>query len=200
MADAETLNIRPEFKQIAEQITPGSRVLDLGCGDGSLMAFLQQERQVTGYGVDRDDANIVSCLEHGVHAIQSNLEAGLSMFESGTFDYVILSHTIQSMRDIEGILKEMVRVGKECIVSFPNFGFWENRWQILRGRMPVSDLIPYQWYDTPNIHFCTIKDFSRLCHELGFQALETRQLHEGEHVPFLPNLFASVAIYRFKGE
>ncbi|WP_308443952.1 methionine biosynthesis protein MetW [Leeia speluncae] len=192
-----SLNIRPEFKQIAEQIKEGSRVLDLGCGDGSLLAYLQQTRKVSGYGVDRDDDNISACLDNGVHVIQSNLESGLSMFESDSFDYVILSHTIQAMKDVEGILKEMSRVGKECIVSFPNFGFWDNRRQLILGRMPVSDLIPYQWYDTPNIHFCTVKDFHRLCTQLGFHVQDVRPLHNGERVPFLANLLASLAIFRF---
>ncbi|WP_374337064.1 methionine biosynthesis protein MetW [Leeia sp.] len=190
------LTLRPEFLQIAEQIAPGSRVLDLGCGDGSLLALLQRERQVTGYGVDRDDANIAACLDNGVHVIQSDLESGLSMFESGSFDYVLLSHTIQSMHDVEGILREMARVGRECIVSFPNFGFWQNRWQILCGRMPVSDLIPYQWYDTPNIHFCTVNDFDHLAGQLGFRLLDKRVMHRGRLVRWWPNWRGSVAIFR----
>lgn len=192
------LNLRPEFHQIAGQIAPGSRVLDLGCGDGSLMALLQKERAVTGYGVDRDDANICECLSNGVHVIQSDMESGLSSFGDHSFDYVVLSHTIQAMHDVEGILREMARVGRQCIVSFPNFGFWDNRVQILAGRMPVSDLIPYQWYDTPNIHFCTLGDFARLCEKLGFRVLERVTMHRGKPVKVLPNLRASIAIFRFE--
>lgn len=192
------LNIlRPDLQYIADWISPNSRVLDLGCGDGELLAWLAANKEVSGYGVEIDVNGVVACVENGVNVIQSDMESGLSTFEDHSFDYVVLSLTIQAMHNIEGILQEMVRVGKTGIVTFPNFGFWENRWQILMGRMPVSETIPFEWYNTPNIHFCTVNDFARLLQQQGLQIDQQRVLHMGKKVEFLPNLLGSLALVRF---
>lgn len=189
--------LRSDLRHIADWIQPGARVLDLGCGDGQLLAALAQEKQVTGYGVEIDVEQVVACLGNGLSVIQSDLESGLATFESNSFDYVVLSLTIQAMHNIEGILAEMLRVGKTGIVTFPNFGYWENRWQILCGRMPVSETIPYEWYNTPNIHFCTLGDFDQLLGKLEMRIEEQIVLHQGEKVEFLPNLLGSLALIRF---
>jgi methionine biosynthesis protein MetW len=190
-------NLRPDLQHIAQWIKPHSRVLDLGCGEGDLLAWLAREKQTRGYGVEIDIHRVVSCVEKGLNVVQTDLESGLSTFEDQSFDYVVLSLTIQAMHNIEGILTEMLRVGKTGIVTFPNFGFWENRWQILCGRMPVSETIPYEWYNTPNIHFCTIGDFGQLLAKLDMQIEQQVVLHKGEEVRFLPNLFGDLALVRF---
>lgn len=189
--------LRPDLQCVADWIQPQSRVLDLGCADGELLAALEQTKAVSGYGVEIDVDQVIACVDKGINVIQSDLESGLATFESGSFDYVVLSLTIQAMRNIETILHEMLRVGKTGIVTFPNFGFWENRWQILCGRMPVSETIPYEWYNTPNIHFCTIGDFARLLEKLGMKIEEQVVLHQGERVEFMPNLRGSLALVRF---
>ncbi|WP_028454037.1 methionine biosynthesis protein MetW [Chitinilyticum litopenaei] len=190
-------SLRPDLKLIADWIAPHSDVLDLGCGDGTLLAWLAANKQITGFGVERDVEQVVRCVEKGLNVIQSDMEYGLSQFEDGRFDEVVLSLTIQAMHNIEGILQEMLRVGRSGIVTFPNFGFWENRWQILTGRMPVSETIPYEWYNTPNIHFCTVNDFDKLLGKLGMRIDEQIVLHQGEQVEFLPNLLGSLALVRF---
>ncbi len=189
--------LRTDLQCIADWIVPGSRVLDLGCGDGQLLASLARNKNVTGFGVEIDVDQVVNCIGNGLNVIQTDLESGLSAFESESFDYVVLSLTIQAMHNIEGILAEMLRVGRTGIVTFPNFGFWENRWQILRGHMPVSETIPYEWYNTPNIHFCTLTDFDRLLTGLGMRIEEQFVLHQGEKIEFLPNLRGSLALVRF---
>lgn len=189
--------LRPDLQHIAQWIKPHSRVLDLGCGEGDLLAWLAREKQTRGYGVEIDIHRVVSSVEKGLNVVQTDLESGLSTFEDQSFDYVVLSLTIQAMHNIEGILAEMLRVGKTGIVTFPNFGFWENRWQILCGRMPVSETIPYEWYNTPNIHFCTIGDFGQLLAKLDMQIERQVVLHKGEEVRFLPNLFGDLALVRF---
>ena len=138
-------NTRADFQLITNWVEPNSRVLDLGCGDGSLLALLNRTRATRGYGVEINDDNIVTCVKNGINVIQNNLESGLSTFESDSFDYVILSQTLQAVHQTEKIVKEMLRVGRQAIVTFPNFGYWRNRWQILAGRMPVSKTLPYQW-------------------------------------------------------
>lgn len=189
--------LRSDLKHIAGQIKPNSRVLDLGCADGELLAWLQANKQVRGIGVDVDVLSIVKCVEKGLNVIHADMESGLQLFEDGSFEYVVLSLTIQSMHHVELILQEMLRVGRCGIVTFPNFGFWENRWQILLGRMPVSETIPYDWYNTPNIHFCTVNDFSKLLGKLGMQVDGQIVLHQGETVEFLPNLLGSLALVQF---
>ncbi len=194
---AELINLRPDLEHIAQLIKPASRVLDLGCADGELLAWLQANKQVRGIGVDVDVNSIVHCVEKNLNVIQADMESGLQHFEDGSFDFVVLSLTIQSMHNVELILQEMLRVGRCGIVTFPNFGYWENRWQILKGQMPVSETIPYEWYNTPNIHFCTVKDFSQLLEKLGMQVDGQVVLHQGEPVNFLPNLLGSLALVQF---
>jgi methionine biosynthesis protein MetW len=189
---------RSDFAAIAAWVQPGTRVLDLGCGDGSLLRFLAEERGIAGYGVEIDDRNVLACVKNGINVIQRDLEAGLSVFESESFDYVILSQTLQAMKNTETIVREMLRVGREGIVSFPNFGYWRHRLQVLLGRMPVSRELPFQWFDTPNVHLCTIADFEMFCRQHGARILERIVLDEREPVTVLPNLLGSIAVYRFE--
>jgi methionine biosynthesis protein MetW len=188
---------RADFAAIAQWVKPEARVLDLGCGDGSLFKYLKRERDISGYGVEIDDANVLACVENGVNVVQRNLERGLREFDDQSFDYVILSQTLQAMRNGERILHEMLRVGREGIVTFPNFGYWRNRVHVLRGRMPVSENLPYQWFDTPNIHLCTLDDFERFCSERKIRILERKVLTEGRSVNVMPNLLGALAIYHF---
>jgi methionine biosynthesis protein MetW len=187
---------RPDFDAIAAWVKPGASVLDLGCGDGSLLRFLREARQATGYGVDIADENVLACARNGVNVIQSDLEAGLNVFETGSFDYVILSQTLQAMKHTERIVKEILRVGREGIVSFPNFGYWRVRAQLMAGRMPVSPELPYQWYDTPNIHLFTIADFESFCRGHGLRILDRVVLTAGRSVSAAPNLLGAMAVYR----
>jgi methionine biosynthesis protein MetW len=190
---------RPDYRAIAGWVKPESFVLDLGCGDGTLLAHLQKSRRVHGYGVDVADASVLACVTNGVNVIQSDLERGLAGFDEGQFDYVLLSQTLQAVRHTEEILLEMLRVGREAIVTFPNFGYWPQRLQVLMaGRMPVSKSLPYQWYDTPNVHHFTIDDFEMLCRERNVRILERLVLHEGRPVRFAPNLRGSLAVYRLE--
>jgi len=189
---------RHDFAAIAQWIRPGAHVLDLGCGDGTLLRALRETRAANGYGIEIDDARIAASVRNGVNVIQSNLESGLSGFESNSFDYVILSQTLQAVRHTEDLLREMLRVGREGIVSFPNFGYWRLRTQIfLGGRMPVSRNLPYEWYDTPNVHLFTIADFESFCAARGIRILERVVMNErGERIGLLPNLLGAVAVYR----
>ena len=192
------LGPRPDFRAIAEWVKPGTKVLDLGCGDGSLLCFLRSARNIQGYGVEIDDTNVLECFNNGVNVIQSDLESGLQSFESDSFDYVILSQTLQAVKHTEDIVKEMLRVSKEAIVSFPNFGYWKNRFQVMLGHMPVSETLPYQWFDTPNIHNCTLGDFEQFCGQHGARILERRIMSRSRQVTILPNLFGMLAFYRFE--
>jgi methionine biosynthesis protein MetW len=189
---------RPDFAAIAAWIPQGASVLDLGCGDGSLLRYLKDTRKVRGYGVEISDANIVACIRNGVNVIQGDLESGLSGFESNAFDFVLLSQTLQATRHTEPLVQEMLRVGREGIVSFPNFGYWRNRLNVLRGNMPVSKELPYQWYDTPNVHLCTLQDFEEFCRGHRVSVLERRVMTGNSEVQVLPNLFGSTAVYRFQ--
>ncbi|MHB0926305.1 MAG: methionine biosynthesis protein MetW [Gallionellaceae bacterium] len=189
---------RPDFAAIAAWIPKGASVLDLGCGDGSLLRYLNETRAVRGYGVEINDLDIVSCIANGVNVIQNDLESGLSDFEDGSFDFVILSQTLQATRHTEALIREMLRVGREGIVSFPNFGYWKNRLNVLRGNMPVSSELPYQWFDTPNVHLCTLRDFETFCRDHQVTVLERRVMSGEREVLLLPNLLGSTAAYRFQ--
>lgn len=187
---------RPDLEAIAKWVAPGSRVLDLGCGDGALLKHLWERSQAHGYGVEIDDAEVLACIRNDVNVLQLDLETGLSVFQDGSFDYVILSETLQTIHRIELLTREMLRVGKEAIVSFPNFGHWRARLQVIAGRMPVSAELPHQWYNTPNVHLCTLADFEDLCAKLGAKIRERMVLHQGAAVRLLPNLLGSLAVYR----
>jgi methionine biosynthesis protein MetW len=191
---------RADFSTIAGWIQPSARVLDLGCGDGGLLAYLRDSRGVAGYGIEIDDGGVLASIGNGVNVIQSDLESGLAGFDDQSFDSVILSQTLQAMRHTEQIVMEMLRVGREAIVTFPNFGYWSHRLQVLCGRMPVSGNLPYQWYDTPNIHLCTVADFDAFCNERAFHVLERVVLRDARRVNVFPNLFGVLAIYRFRRE
>ena len=193
-----TIAARADFSTIAAWVAPNARVLDLGCGDGSLLAYLARERSATGYGIEIDNAGVLASVANGINVLQSDLESGLAGFDDASFDCVILSQTLQAMRHTEDIVVEMLRVGREAIITFPNFGHWSHRWQIVKGRMPVSSALPYQWYDTPNIHLCTVADFDAFLAERGFQVENRVVLTAGRAVTTLPNLRGELAIYRFR--
>jgi methionine biosynthesis protein MetW len=182
---------------IARLVPPGSRVLDLGCGNGELLAHLVNERQCTGYGVEIDDTKVHACLKRGVNVLQLNLEDGLSVFEDKSFDVVLQIDTLQHLRNAQTMLLETVRVGRIGVVAFPNFAHWPNRLSVLQGRMPVTKRLPYQWYDTPNIRVGTFADFEVLARRNGLRVEQSFGMHEGREVNVLPNLLASTAVFRF---
>ena len=193
------LSERSDFQAIAAWVKPDSSVLDLGCGDGVLLKYLKETRSARGYGIDIDDANVLACVKNGVNVIQSDLERGLAGFDAGSFDCVILSQTLQAVRRTEEIVLDMLRVGREAIVSFPNFGRWDLRLQIaLGGKMPMSAELPYEWYNTPNVHLFTIADFESFCDRQGIRELERVVLSDGRPVTALVNLFGSLAVYRIQ--
>ncbi|MFN3860861.1 MAG: methionine biosynthesis protein MetW [Roseateles sp.] len=185
---------------IAALVPPGSHVLDLGCGTGELLEHLIRHKGCSGYGVELDDANVLACVKRGVNVIQRNLEEGLSIFEDQSFDVVLQLETLQHLRNAEAMLKETARVGKIGIVSFPNFAHWRNRLQVLVGRMPVTKALPYQWYDTPNIRVGTFADFGVLARKNRLKILDSFGLQDGEVVRTLPNLLASMAVFKFERE
>jgi methionine biosynthesis protein MetW len=187
-----------EMELIASMVPVGSRVLDLGCGDGELLAHLQRTRGCTGYGVEIDDAKLLACVRRGVNAIQFNLEEGLSLFEDQSFDVVLQLRTLQHLRNAERMLRETARVGRIGIVSFPNFAHWPNRLSVLRGRMPVNKVLPYQWFDTPNIRVGTYADFEILARANQLNITDSFGLQDGEVIRWAPNLRASVAVFRFE--
>ena len=189
---------RADFAAIANWIKPSARVLDLGCGDGTLLRYLAEERDAIGYGVEIDDDGILACVRNSVNVIQGDLERGLSGFADDSFDYVILSQTLQAVRSSERVVHEMLRVGRQGIVTFPNFGYWKNRLQVIRGKMPMSGNLPYSWFDTPNIHLCTITDFEDFCRSHDVRILERIVMRGGEAVTLVPNLLGSLAVYRFE--
>lgn len=195
--------LRADLETIIEWIAPGSRVLDLGCGDGTLLQYLRDTRNVDGYGIDLDDDNVLHCIRRGVNVIQTDLDAGLSDFDPDSFDYVVMSQTLQAVHYPDRVLGEILRVGREGIVTFPNFGHWQARFQLaIGGHMPVSRILPHEWYNTPNLHLCTVKDFEELCVTLGIEVLQ-RSVVDQSHKSSLgmrlaPNLLGEIALYRFR--
>lgn len=188
---------RAVMQMIANLVPAGSRVLDLGCGTGELLAHLQATKGCTGYGVELNDSNVLACAQRGVNVIQLNLEEGLAIFEDQSFDVVLQLETLQNLRNTEAMLRETARVGRIGIVSFPNFAHWPNRLQVLAGRMPVTRVLPYQWYDTPNIRVGTYADFEVLAHKCGLRVLDSFGVQAGRAVRTLPNLRASMAVFKF---
>jgi methionine biosynthesis protein MetW len=196
---AEFTQFRQDFAIIAGWVGFGSKVLDLGCGDGELLTYLRGSLEAKGYGVEKDDVNWLAAMQNGNNVIQMDLEDGLSGFEDQSFDTVILSQTLQAMHNTEEIVQEMLRVGREIIVTFPNFGYWRNRIQIASGgHMPVSKDLPYQWFDTPNVHLCTINDFDQFCRNHKISVIERKVITDGNEVSFMPNLLGNLAMYRLK--
>jgi methionine biosynthesis protein MetW len=189
---------RRDLEVIAGLVPAGSRVLDLGCGNGELLAHLQQHKGCSGYGIEFDDANLRACVARGVNAIQLNLEDGLALFDDGSFDVVLQLDTLQHLRRTEHMLRETARVGRIGIVSFPNFAHWANRLHVLAGRMPVTRALPYQWYDTPNIRVGTFADFEVLARKTGLAVTDSFGLQAGAVVRRWPNLLASMAVFRFE--
>lgn len=193
---------RYDHQLISQWVPQGSRIIDLGCGDGTLLKHLQETKQVNGYGVELNPEHISQCIENGINVIQFNLDKGLGHFDTDSFDTVILSLTLQAMRSPRALLEEMMRVGKQGIVTFPNFAHWRNRWQIgIGGKMPESEQLPYKWFDTPNIHLCTINDFHALCQDLGFVMQSSIAVRtdgrETLGLRLMPNLFGEIALCRF---
>ena len=195
---SSTMENRPDLLRIAQWIAPGSRVLDLGCGDGTLLAWLRDHKQVDGAGVEFDDTRVIASVQRGVRVIQQNLEEGLALFADQQFDSVVLSQTLQSMHHTEHILREMARVARYGIVSFPNFGHWTHGLSILKGRMPVTGQMPYEWYNTPNIHLCTMNDFEDLARQLGLKVTHVATFNQGKEVRFLAGWRSALAVYRFE--
>lgn len=189
---------RPDLAFIAHWVAQGSHVLDLGCGDGVMLDYLQTDKQCTGYGIEIDDALIPKCIARGVPVIQRDLESGLSIFDDNAFDIVLCLSALQMMKNVEGVLRDIARVGRDAIVSFPNFAYWPHRIALLRGHMPVSKSLPYAWYDTPNLRCATIQDFEELAAEVGLQVVECVALDDGKPVQFLPNWRGSLAVFRLR--
>lgn len=183
---------------LARLVPQGSRVLDLGCGDGAMLDHLVRERGCTGYGVEIADTNVQACVARGVNVIQLNLDEGLAMFGDASFDVVLQIDTLQHLRNAEVMLRETARVGRTGIVAFPNFGHWPNRLAVLRGRMPVTKVLPYQWYDTPNIRVGTLQDFAALAAKNRLQILDTFGLQDGREIRFWPNARANRAVFKFQ--
>ena len=194
----QLIALRPDLAFIAHWVPNHANVLDLGCGDGVMLDYLQSDKQCVGYGVEIADHQIPNCIARGVQVIQQDMEGGLAMFADDAFDSVLCLSALQMMKDVEGVLRDITRVGREAIVSFPNFAYWPHRIALLRGRMPVSKSLPYEWYDTPNLRCATIRDFEELANEVGLEVLECVALEDGRPVSFMPNWRGSLAVFRLK--
>ena len=186
------------IESIARLVPEGSRVLDLGCGDGAMLDYLQRTRGCSGYGIEISDTNVLACVQRGVNVVQLNLDGGLTMFDDASFDVVLQLDTLQHLRNAETMLRETARVGRIGVVSFPNFAHWPNRLSVLRGRMPVTKRLPYQWYDTPNIRVGTFKDFEARAQKNRLHILDAYGLQNGQEVRTLPNLRAGTAVFQFE--
>ena len=189
---------RPDFNVISGWVPTGAHVLDLGCGDGSLLDKLRRERQITGYGVELKDSNVQACISKGLNVLQQDLEQGLTWFDDNSFDVAILSLTLQAVHKTENMLREIARVGKTAIVSVPNFGYWPHRLAVLKGRMPVSKTLPYEWYNTPNVRVLTIPDFIQLAHDVGTRVVEQVVLRDDKVIEFMPNLRGSLGVFKLE--
>lgn len=189
---------RPDLAFIAHWVKDKSHVLDLGCGKGVMMDYLQSDKQCSGYGIELADDEVLASTERGVQVIQQDMENGLALFGDNTFDTVLCLSSLQMMKHVEALLRDIGRVGKEAIVSFPNFAYWPHRVALLKGRMPVSESLPYEWYDTPNLRCATINDFRDLAQECGLEVIECVALAEGKRVSFLPNLRGDLAVFRLR--
>jgi methionine biosynthesis protein MetW len=198
MSPQDYRKVRHDFELIAGWITPSARVLDLGCGDGALLNYLKEQRQVNGYGIEIEPQSVTAAIANNVNVLQLDIESGLSIFNDHSFDAVVLSLTLQAIKNTEKALLEMARVGREVIVSFPNFGYWRHRLDIVRGRMPVSDTLPYAWYNTPNVRQFTINDFDQFVAQLGLQVKARQVFTDEADVNVLPNLRGAVAVYRLQ--
>lgn len=195
---AELNRLRPDLAFIAHWIQKKSHVLDVGCGDGVMLDYLQTDLQCTGYGIEIADDKVLESAKRGINVIQQDMEKGLTIFSEHSFDTVLCLSSLQMMKHVEGLLRDIARVGNEAIVSFPNFGYWPHRLALLRGKMPVSKTLPYEWYDTPNVRCATINDFADLAREVGLDVLECVALHEGKVITFMPNWRGSLAVFRLR--
>ena len=190
--------VRPDLAFIAHWVPKGAHVLDVGCGDGAMLSYLHSDKRCTGYGIEIDDHKLLESAARGIDVIQHDMEKGLAIFGDNSFDTVLCLSSLQMMQHVEALLRDIVRVGAEAIVSFPNFAYWPHRVALLRGRMPVSRSLPYQWYDTPNVRCATIYDFEELAEECGLEVLERVALVGGQPVTVLPNLRGSLAVFRLR--
>ncbi|MCM1511751.1 MAG: methionine biosynthesis protein MetW [Oxalobacter formigenes] len=196
MGPVKLRELRADLAFIAHWVPEKAHVLDLGCGDGAMLEHLRVTKGCTGYGVDIDDEKILGCASRGVAVIQQDLEKGLDFFADDAFDTVLCLSALQMMENVEQLLQDIARVGKEAVVSFPNFAYWQNRLTLLTGRMPVTRAMPYEWYDTPNLRCATIHDFERLANQVGLAVTDCVALHYGRPVSFLRNLRGSLAVFR----
>jgi len=195
---AELNQLRPDLAFIAHWIAPNTQVLDVGCGDGVMLDYLQTDKFCQGYGIEIEDDQVLACAKRGVQVIQQDMEKGLGLFDDHAFATVLCLSSLQMMKNVEGLLTDIARVGREAIVSFPNFAYWPHRLALLQGRMPVSKTLPYQWYDTPNLRCATIGDFTELANSVGLEVLECVALHNGQPVEWLPNWRGSLAVFRLR--
>jgi methionine biosynthesis protein MetW len=194
----ELSRLRPDLAFIAHWVPKGAHVLDVGCGDGVMLRHLQSDKACSGYGIEIADDELLKSSQRGINVLQIDMEKGLGLFGDNSFDTVLCLSSLQMMQHVEALLRDIVRVGVEVIVSFPNFAYWPHRMALARGRMPVSKLLPYQWFDTPNVRYATILDFEELAAECGLEVLERVALADGKPVSFLPNLRGSLAVFRLR--
>jgi methionine biosynthesis protein MetW len=190
--------LRPDLAFIAHWVPRNAHVLDVGCGEGVMLQYLQSDKECTGYGIEIADDKVLASMRRNINVIQQDMEQGLAIFGDNSFDTVLCLSSLQMMKQVEDLLRDIVRVGAEAIVSFPNFAYWPHRMALLKGRMPVSKSLPYQWYDTPNLRCATISDFEELANRVGLEVLECVALDDGKPVTFLPSLRGSLAVFRLK--